>query len=138
MAVAIRLKRGGRTHEPYYRVVVVDSRARRDGRVLEELGVYQPCARPEPKVQVDTRRALAWLYQGAQPTDTVRKVLASNGVMDAYGKGVKPEELAVPEVEAAAVEVKAERKRGMSPAASVIAAQGQADHDAAALLHAND
>ena len=81
MATAIRLKRGGRTHAPYYRVVVVDSRSKATGRVLEEIGVYHPCARPEPIVEVQEDRVLEWLSTGARPTDTVRDILSKKGIM---------------------------------------------------------
>lgn len=81
MATVIRLKRGGRTHAPYYRMVVVDSRAKLTGRVIEELGIYQPCARPEPKVTVNEEQALHWLGKGAQPSNTARNILSRLGVM---------------------------------------------------------
>ncbi len=81
MATVIRLKRGGRTHAPYYRVVVVDSRDKATGRVIEELGVYHPCAKPEPVAEVREERALEWLSKGALPSDTARKVLSKQGVM---------------------------------------------------------
>lgn len=93
MATVIRLKRGGRTHAPYYRVVVMDGRNRPQGRVIEEIGIYHPCARPEPRIEVDAKRALRWLYNGAQPSDTVRSVLARKGVLEMYAKGAKPEDL---------------------------------------------
>jgi small subunit ribosomal protein S16 len=81
MATVIRLKRGGRTHAPYYRVVVVDSRARQSGRVIDEIGIYHPKARPEPRAEVDREKALDWLGKGAQVTDTVRSVLSKQGVL---------------------------------------------------------
>ena len=93
MATVIRLKRGGRTHAPFYRVVVMDGRQRTRGRVIEEIGIYHPCARPEPRMEIDAKRALYWLHDGAQPSDTVRSVLAKKGVMEMYAKGTKPEEL---------------------------------------------
>lgn len=86
MATAIRLKRGGRTHSPYYKVVVTDSRAKQTGRVIDELGIYQPCARPEPKVEVNADRALEWLKNGARPTDTVKNLLTNAGVMQRYNE----------------------------------------------------
>lgn len=95
MATAIRLKRGGRTHAPYYRLVVVDSRAKATGRVIEEIGVYHPCAKPEPRTEIAEDRALAWLRDGAQPSDTARNLLSKAGVMSKYAAGVKPAELAV-------------------------------------------
>lgn len=81
MATVIRLKRGGRTHAPYYRVVVVDSRSKATGRVIEELGVYHPCAKPEPLSEVKEDRTLEWLSKGAQPSDTAKKILSKQGLM---------------------------------------------------------
>ncbi len=81
MATVIRLKRGGRTHAPYYRMVVVDSRAKITGRVIEEVGIYHPCARPEPRIEIEEEKILHWLGKGAQPSDTVRNILTKNGVM---------------------------------------------------------
>ncbi|MFA6240177.1 MAG: 30S ribosomal protein S16 [Candidatus Hydrogenedentales bacterium] len=91
MATVIRLQRGGRTHAPYYRVVVMDSRDRTRGRIIEQIGVYQPCARPEPQAEIDDAKALAWLTKGAKPSDTVRAMLTKRGVMAAYASGAKPE-----------------------------------------------
>ena len=81
MATVIRLKRGGRTHAPFYRVVVMDSRHRTRGREVDEIGFYHPCARPEPKIEIDRAKALEWLSRGAQPSDTVRGVLSRNGIL---------------------------------------------------------
>jgi small subunit ribosomal protein S16 len=81
MATVIRLKRGGRTHAPYYRLVVVDSRAKITGRVIEEVGFYHPCARPEPKTEINEEAALVWLRKGAQPSATVRSLLSKKGTM---------------------------------------------------------
>ena len=95
MATTIRMKRGGRTHAPYYKVVVVDSRRRTMGRVIDEIGVYHPCARPEPRTEVDVKRALHWLHEGAEPSDTVRSVLRKKGVMKMFADGVKAEDIVV-------------------------------------------
>ena len=92
MATVIRLARGGRTHAPYYRVVVQDSRSRTRGPVIEELGVYHPCARPEPVSEVKIDRALAWLHNGAQPSQTARTILAKAGVLEKFDKGVTAEQ----------------------------------------------
>ena len=86
MSTIIRMKRGGRTHTPFYRIVVCDSRAKATGRVIEQLGVYQPCARPEPIIEVNEERALDWLSKGARPSDTVRDVLSNKGVMARFAK----------------------------------------------------
>ncbi|MBO2520288.1 MAG: 30S ribosomal protein S16 [Firmicutes bacterium] len=85
MAVRIRLKRMGAKKRPFYRLVVADSRAARDGRVIDTLGYYDPLTDPAT-VKVDAERAKAWLGQGAQPSDTARKLLVRAGVLDGDGK----------------------------------------------------
>ena len=72
--VKIRLRRLGAKKAPYYRIVVADSRSPRDGRFIEELGIYDPMADGE-KIKVDMERAKYWIANGAQPTDTVRGLL---------------------------------------------------------------
>ena len=72
--VKIRLRRMGAKKAPYYRIVVADSRNPRDGRFIEELGIYDPMADGE-KIKVDLERAKYWISNGAQPTDTVRGLL---------------------------------------------------------------
>ncbi len=78
MAVRIRLKRMGSIHNPYYRVVVVDSRKKRDGRVIEEIGTYDPTPNPS-LIDIDSERAVYWLSVGAQPSDQARRLLSLNG-----------------------------------------------------------
>jgi len=92
MATVIRLRRGGRTHKPYYRIVVQDSRTRDRGPELDTIGVYHPAARPEPVSQVDVRKALDWLRKGAKPSETVRTLLKETGVIKHYVDGTTPEE----------------------------------------------
>jgi small subunit ribosomal protein S16 len=70
----------GAKKNPYYRIVVADSRSPRDGRFIEEIGSYDPLADPY-KVKVDGERALYWIKNGAQPTDTVRALLKKSGVI---------------------------------------------------------
>lgn len=78
MAVKLRLMRMGKTKQPTYRVVAADSRSPRDGRFIEIVGTYNP--RSEPSVvSIDNDKAVAWLRKGAQPTDTVRKLLEISG-----------------------------------------------------------
>ena len=72
--VKIRLKRMGMKKKPFYRLVVTDSRSPRDGRFIEEIGLYDPMADGE-KIKVDMERAKYWISNGAQPTDTVRGLL---------------------------------------------------------------
>jgi small subunit ribosomal protein S16 len=78
VAVKIRLKRLGKMRAPYYRVVVVDSRAKRDGRVIEEIGKYHPTEDPS-YIEIDSDRAQYWLSVGAQPSDPVHKLLRITG-----------------------------------------------------------
>ena len=79
MAVKIRLMRMGAKKAPFYRVVVADSRSPRDGRFLENLGIYHPNNEPS-RVEIDTEKAAAWLAKGAQPTEAVAKLLSIAGV----------------------------------------------------------
>ena len=72
--VKIRLRRMGAKKAPYYRIVVADSRSPRDGRFIEEVGIYDPMADSE-KLKVDMERVQYWIANGAQPTDTVRGLL---------------------------------------------------------------
>lgn len=74
MAVKIRLARHGAKKAPYYRVVVADARAPRDGRFIEEVGRYNPCAEPA-MVKFDLEKVDAWIKNGAQPTDTVARLI---------------------------------------------------------------
>ena len=76
MAVTIRLRRMGTTKRPAYRVVVTDSRSPRDGRFLEVLGHYSPLTEP-PTVALDRAKIEAWIKKGAQPSNTVRKLIAN-------------------------------------------------------------
>ena len=76
MAVSIRLRRMGSTRRPSYRVVVADSRSPRDGRFIEILGHYNPLTEP-PTVKIDRAKAEGWIKQGAQPSNTVKKLLAN-------------------------------------------------------------
>ena len=73
MAVKIRLARHGSKKRPYYRIVVADSRCRRDGRFIEEVGRYNPLIEPA-MVQLDMEKYDAWMAKGAQPTDTVKRL----------------------------------------------------------------
>ncbi|GAA1229658.1 30S ribosomal protein S16 [Oryzihumus leptocrescens] len=78
MAVKIRLKRMGKIRAPFYRVVVMDSRAKRDGRAIEEIGKYHPTEEPS-LIEIDSERAQHWLSVGAQPTEQVEKLLKITG-----------------------------------------------------------
>ena len=78
MAVKIRLKRMGKIRAPYYRIVVADSRTKRDGRVIEEIGQYHPTKEPSV-IKIESERALYWLGVGAQPTEQVAALLKLTG-----------------------------------------------------------
>ncbi len=83
MAVKLRLQRFGTTKRPFYRLVVADSKHKRDGRYLEILGTYDPKQTPS-LVELNEDRALEWLKKGAQPTDTVKNILSKKGVIAKY------------------------------------------------------
>jgi small subunit ribosomal protein S16 len=76
VAVSIRLRRTGSSRRPAYRVVVADSRSPRDGRFIEIIGHYNPLTEP-PTVKIDRTKAEGWIKKGAQPSNTVRKLLAN-------------------------------------------------------------
>ena len=79
MATKIRLQRGGRKSYAFYRIVIADARAPRDGRFTEKIGTYNPNTNPAT-VDLNFERALYWVENGAQPTDTVRNILSREGV----------------------------------------------------------
>lgn len=88
MAVKIRLKRMGAKKRPFYRLVVADSRAARDGAFIETLGYYNPIADPV-ELEIDEEKALDWLQKGAQPSDTAKSLLTRTGVMEKYAAARK-------------------------------------------------
>lgn len=75
MAVKIRLRRMGAKKAPFYRIIVADSRSPRNGKFIEEIGYYDPTKEPSV-IKVDSEKAKQWIANGAQPTDTVKKILA--------------------------------------------------------------
>ena len=79
MAVKIRLRRMGQKKAPFYRIVVADSRSPRDGKFIDEIGTYDPTRNPSA-INVDEEAAKKWLANGAQPTDTVAKLLKHAGI----------------------------------------------------------
>ena len=83
MAVKLRLKRMGSKQKPFYRIVAADARSPRDGRFIETVGTYNPLKNPT-EIKVDEEKALTWLNNGAQPTDTVRSILTESGIMKKY------------------------------------------------------
>lgn len=134
MAVKIRLKRLGKLRTPHYRIVVADSRKKRDGRVIEEIGRYIPTENPS-FIEVDSERAQYWLGVGAQPTEQVEVLLKltgdfqkSKGDKDAkntvqvkaakpvFEKDTKKKAVLVPKEELAAKKAKAEAPAAEAPA----------------------
>jgi len=89
VAVRIRLKRLGRAHRAFWRICATDKRAARDGRVIEELGHYDPLQKDEDKIKIDRERVVHWLSAGAWPSKTVTELLAHLG-LDAKGNEVPP------------------------------------------------
>jgi small subunit ribosomal protein S16 len=85
VATKIRLMRLGRKKRPFYRVVVADSRARRDGRFVDILGYYNPLVEPA-EIKIDEEKALNWLKEGAIPTDTVKNILSKLGLIKKFAE----------------------------------------------------
>ncbi len=85
MAVKLRLKRMGGKQKPFYRIVAADSRSPRDGKFIELIGTYNPI-KGQDVVTVDEEKAMKWLNNGAIPTDTVRNILSSQGIMKKYAE----------------------------------------------------
>ncbi|MBD5788202.1 30S ribosomal protein S16 [Cellulosimicrobium terreum] len=129
MAVKIRLKRLGKIRAPYYRVVVADSRTKRDGRVIEEIGKYHPTEEPS-FIEITSERAQYWLGVGAQPTEQVLALLKITGDWQKHKglpgtegtlrvKGVKADPAAAVEAVSADAEkakAKAAEKKSAAPA----------------------
>lgn len=95
MSVKLRLMRIGRRGQPFYRIVAVDSRKRRDGAYIEKIGQYNPKGRPA-ELEIDDEKALKWLQQGAIPSDTVRSLLSRKGILlawDLQKRGIAGEEI---------------------------------------------
>ena len=83
MAVKLRLKRMGAKKRPFYRVVAADSRVTRDGKFIELIGTYNPITEPA-EVKIDEEKAMKWLRNGAEPTDTVRDLLKRQGIIEKF------------------------------------------------------
>lgn len=81
--VKLRLKRMGKKRNPFYRIVAADSRSPRDGRIIEQVGTYNPLVK-ENQVTLDTEKVMKWLNNGAKPSDTVRSILSKEGLMKEF------------------------------------------------------
>jgi small subunit ribosomal protein S16 len=100
MPTKIRLQRKGKKGQPYYHIVIADGRAPREGRFIEKIGVYNPLTKPA-EIEISFDKALGWLQNGAQPTDTVRAILSYKGVLYKYHllKGVQKGALTLEQAE---------------------------------------
>lgn len=116
MALSIRLSRGGSKKRPYYRIVVADARAPRDGKFIEKIGTYNPLLAKDSdeRVKLDTDRAKHWLSVGAQPTDRVARFLDAAGVRERAARNnpnkAKPGEKATERAEEKAEKLKAQQE----------------------------
>ena len=100
MAVRLRLKRMGAKGRPFYRIIVADQRSPRDGRFIETIGTYDPLPNP-PAIKVKEDRLAYWMGVGIQPSDSVKRVLKTAGLVDDKGKAApKPAEAPEPPAEA--------------------------------------
>ena len=96
MAVRIRLRRIGKKKQPQYRLIVAEAASPRDGRFIESIGRYNPRLDP-PLISVDEERALSWLRQGAQPSDTAKSMLVKTGVWEKFSGEPAPAAVAAAE-----------------------------------------
>ncbi|MCK1798832.1 30S ribosomal protein S16 [Streptomyces sp. XM4193] len=99
MAVKIKLKRLGKIRSPHYRIIIADSRTRRDGRAIEEIGLYHPVQNPS-RIEVDSERVQYWLGVGAQPTEPVQAILKVTGDWQKFKGLPAPEPMKVAEPKA--------------------------------------
>lgn len=126
MSVKLRLRRMGSTNRPFYRVVAIDTRNRRDGRAIEELGWYDPLQKPLA-VKLEEGPILEWLRRGAEPSATVRELMRERGILlkwELLRKGMSPEE-ATQRV-AAALDAQAPRAQKARPSKKALAKSANA------------
>ena len=130
MSVRIRLSRGGSKKHPFYRIVVADQRAPRDGRFIERLGSYNPLLPQDhqDRLVLDVEKVKAWLAKGAQPTERLQKLFANLGLCDAPKVGNQPKKSAPKAKALERIKEKEEKAR----AAAEAAAQAEAEAKAAA------
>ncbi|KQV07697.1 30S ribosomal protein S16 [Leifsonia sp. Root112D2] len=125
MAVKIRLKRLGKIRAPYYRIVVADSRTKRDGRVIEEIGQYHPTEEPS-FIKVDSERALYWLGVGAQPSPQVEAILKLTGDWGTFKGEKNPKNTVKTKEEKVAFVADEKKKPVLKPKAEKPAAKAEA------------
>ena len=130
MAVKLRLMRMGKKKQPTYRVVAADARSPRNGRFIEIVGVYDP--RPDPSaVRIDNDKALGWLRKGAQPTESVRKLLEISGAWEEFSGEPRTRPVLTPAEAPKADAPKAEAPKADAPKAEAPKAEPKADAPAA-------
>jgi len=133
VSVKLRLRRMGNTNRPFYRIVAIDERRRRDGRAIEEVGWYDPLKRPAATT-LKEEAILAWLDRGAQPSETVGRLLRGHGVLHKWKlmkQGVSAEEATKRVAEALAAKVeKPKKSRPSKKARAKAAAASEASADA--------
>jgi small subunit ribosomal protein S16 len=117
MPAKIRLQRRGKKGQPFYHIIIADGRAPRDGRFIENIGTYNPLTKPA-EINIDLNKAIEWLQNGAQPTDTVRAILSYTGVLykNHLLKGMKKGALTEEQVEAKFEAWKTEKETKISSA----------------------
>lgn len=125
MALSMRLSRGGSKKRPYYRIVIADARAPRDGKFIEKIGTYNPLLAKDSaeRIKLDTERAAHWLKMGAQPTDRVARFLDAAGVKERSPrnnpKKAEPGEKAKERAEERAEKARAAAEAAAAPAEEV-------------------
>ncbi len=136
MAVVIRLARMGKTHKPFYRISVADSRAAATGKFLEQIGHYDPNVNP-PAIEVNEESAIKWMKNGARPSDTVRSLFYRQGIMEKFalvsqGKGEGADLKARESLQAKKPKVHKKAKEKAEAAAKAAAEAKAAEEKAAA------
>jgi small subunit ribosomal protein S16 len=130
VAVKLRLMRMGKKKQPTYRVVAADVRSPRDGRFIEIVGFYDPRTDPS-EIRVDNEKAVAWLTKGAQPTESVRKLLNISGALDEFEAARPPKAPKVDKRAKSAAKAKAKKAPAKKTAAKKAAAKSTAKKAAA-------
>ena len=122
MAVRIRLQRHGRKKRPFYRLVAADSRSQRDGRFIERLGYYNPLTEPA-EIVINEEKALQWLRNGAQPSDTAKSLLSKVGIWGKFVDEKQGRSSPSPEAEHSALETVSARSEDESVSTAEAEAQ---------------
>jgi small subunit ribosomal protein S16 len=131
VAVKLRLMRMGKKKQPTYRVVAADVRSPRDGRFIEIVGFYDPRTDPS-EIRIDNAKAVAWLAKGAQPTESVRKLLKISGALDELAAAVPPKAEKVDKRARSAAKAKAKKAPAKKTAAKKATAKKATAKKAAA------